>query len=516
MTTRPLPSDDPQTTRAQARLGMTLQDKWKLDSLLGVGGMAAVYAATHRNGKKVAVKMLHTELSHDEEVKRRFLQEGYAANAIQHEGAVSVLDDEVAPDGSAFIVMELLEGETLEQRWERCGRKLQPREVLAIAEQLLDVLAAAHIKNVVHRDIKPENLFVTRSGMVKVLDFGIARLRELSTASTATKSGASMGTPAYMPPEQARGLWEEVDARSDLWAVGATMFTLLSGRHVHEGETGNEQLIRAATAPSPSLASVVPGLPASLVQIVDKALAFDREQRWADAAEMQQAVQVALEGLGGAEPLATSGRGRTMSSPTLGAVTQQAAAATVIDTSRTPAATWTKEIATRAAEASQLRAQMAELTQRYAAAKKSVAEAQTRVEAGRAERSGLDHQFTRQVGTRTAAVEEARKRVRVQMTTIARKAMGDRETFGADLDPAREQITKLERAATAAKRDVDVHTAAMQAYDPRSLKIGVLLMGVLAALLLALIVLPIVWRATRVVDMPMPVAPDPGAAPAAT
>jgi len=519
MTTRPLPSDDPQTMRAQARLGMTLQDKWKLDSLLGVGGMAAVYAATHRNGKKVAVKMLHTELSHDEEVKRRFLQEGYAANAIQHEGAVSVLDDEVAPDGSAFIVMELLEGETLEQRWERCGRKLQPREVLAIAEQLLDVLAAAHAKNVVHRDIKPENLFVTRNGMVKVLDFGIARVLEVRQArsTTTTRAGTVMGTPAFMAPEQALAHWDQVDGRTDLWAVGATMFTLLSGRHVHEGETGNEQLIRAATAQPPSLASVVPGLPASLVQIVDKALAFDREQRWADAAEMQQAVQVALEGLGGAEPLATSGRGRTMSSPTLSAVTQQqAAAATVIDTSRTSAATWTKEIATRAAEASRLRAQMAELTQRYAAAKKSVAEAQTRVEAGRAERSGLDHQFTRQVGTRTAAVEEARKRVRVQMTTIARKAMGDRETFGADMDPAREQIAKLERAATAAKRDVDVHTAAMQAYDPRSLKIGVLLMGVLAALLLALIVVPIVWRATRVVDMPIPVAPDPGAAPAAT
>ncbi len=110
--TKLVPVEDPQVTSAKARLGVVLDDKWRLDALLGVGGMAAVYAATHRNGKRVAVKVLHPEVSHDAEVKRRFLQEGYAANTIQHEGAVSVLDDDVAPDGSAFLVMELLEGET--------------------------------------------------------------------------------------------------------------------------------------------------------------------------------------------------------------------------------------------------------------------------------------------------------------------------------------------------------------------------------------------------------------------
>src|SRR5271170_4690996 len=97
---RAVVEDDPQTTRARARLGLVLQDKWTLEALLGVGGMAAVYAATHRNGKRVAVKVLHAELGHDDEIKRRFLQEGYAANAIQHEGAVSVLDDDVTPDGA--------------------------------------------------------------------------------------------------------------------------------------------------------------------------------------------------------------------------------------------------------------------------------------------------------------------------------------------------------------------------------------------------------------------------------
>ena len=165
-----------------------------MESLLGVGGMAAVYAATHRNGKRVAVKMLHAEMSHDGDVKQRFLQEGYAANTIQHDGAVSVMDDDVAPDGSAFIVMELLEGETVEQRWERSGQRLPVREVLAIVEQLLDVLAAAHAKNVVHRDMKPENLFITRAGQLKVLDFGIAQgLRGAARAVDGDEGGRGDG-----------------------------------------------------------------------------------------------------------------------------------------------------------------------------------------------------------------------------------------------------------------------------------------------------------------------------------
>src|ERR1700722_9485190 len=497
--TQPSPSDDPQTVRAQARLGMTLQDKWKLEALLGVGGMAAVYAATHRNGKRVAVKMLHGELSHDEEVKRRFLQEGYAANTIQHDGAVSVLDDDVAPDGSAFIVMELLEGETLERRWERNGQRLQPREVLAIAEQVLDVLAAAHAKNVVHRDIKPENLFITKNGVVKVLDFGIARVLEARQArsGTSTRAGTVMGTPAFMAPEQALAHWDKVDGRTDLWAVGATMFTLLVGRHVHEGDSANEQMIRAATQLPPSIATLGRGLPPSLVHIVDRAIAFEQDARWSDAAAMQQAVRDALDAMGGAEPLAQSGR-RTLSSATLQSPVLTGAP-TVIDASRASSpASWSKELEARASEASRLRASIADLTQKFAAAKKGVAEAQSRVEAGRSERTSLEQQFTRQVGTRTAAVEEARKRVRGQMVALARKAIDDKAGFGADIDPAREQIAKLGRAADAAKRDVDVHTAAMHAYDHRSMKLGVVGLGVLAALALALIVVPIVWRATRV------------------
>ncbi len=282
---------DPLVVRANGRIGQMLRNKWRLDVLLGVGGMAAVYAATHRNGTRVAIKMLHTELSTSADVRARFTREGHAANAVAHDGAVKVIDDDVAEDGSLYLVTELLDGETLEDRRVRSGGQLSEDDVLSVADQLLDVLAAAHAKGVIHRDIKPANIFLSRSGQLKVLDFGIARLRELSTASMATKSGSAMGTPAFMSPEQARGLWDQVDGRSDVWSVGATMWQALTGKHVHEGRTANEELLSAMTNPAPPILSVLPKLSPAVAQVVDRALAFEREKRWLDATRMQEGVR---------------------------------------------------------------------------------------------------------------------------------------------------------------------------------------------------------------------------------
>lgn len=286
---------------AKARIGRVLKEKWTLDGLLGVGGMAAVYAGTHRNKRRGAVKILHPELSADPTMRQRFLREGYVANSVGHRGAVEVYDDDVAEDGSAFLVMELLEGETLEARWARKGGKLPPLEVLALVDQLLDTLAEAHAKDIVHRDLKPENLFLTSDGVVKVLDFGIARLRETGKASAAaTQTGKAMGTPAFMAPEQARGRWDEVDRRTDLWAVGASMFTLLTGFYVHGTGTVNEILARAITHPTPPIASVDPSLDPQLAAFVDKALAYEKSQRFADAREMQAELRVLYHRLVGA------------------------------------------------------------------------------------------------------------------------------------------------------------------------------------------------------------------------
>lgn len=287
-------TEDEATKRARARVGAMLGEKWTIDALLGLGGMAAVYRATHRNGNEVAIKLLHPELSLEPGIRDRFLREGYVANRVKHPGAVTVFDDDVAADGAAFLVMELLEGETLQGRMERLGGRLPADEVLELAEQLLDVLVAAHEKGIVHRDLKPENLFLCKGGALKVLDFGIARLRELSQAdSMATQAGSMLGTPVFMAPEQARGRWSEVDARTDLWAVGATMFTLATGRFVHEAETLNEVLGLAMTQRARSLVSVDPSLPAALVTIVDKALEYEASARWSGASEMRAAVHEA-------------------------------------------------------------------------------------------------------------------------------------------------------------------------------------------------------------------------------
>jgi serine/threonine protein kinase len=284
---------DPVVHRAQARLGIMVHDKWRLDALLGVGGAAAVYAATHRNGSRVAVKILHPDMSTNAFVRERFLWEGYVANAVGHEGVVKVIDDDTAEDGSLFLVTELLDGETLEQRRIRLGGRLAQDEVLLAADQLLDVLAAAHAKGIVHRDLKPENVFLTGAGQVKVLDFGIARLRERSSNASFTQTGALVGTPAYMPPEQARGLSDEVDARSDLWSCGAMMFYLLSGRSIHEGRTANEELGSAMTKSAPPLASVAPDVSVAVARVVDRALEFSKEMRWPDAGRMQEEVRKA-------------------------------------------------------------------------------------------------------------------------------------------------------------------------------------------------------------------------------
>jgi serine/threonine-protein kinase len=284
--------EDEQTRRARARVGQTVRGRWRLDALLGMGGMAAVYAATHRNGKRVAVKMLHAELSASPEVKQRFIDEGYAANRVGHPAAVSVLDDDIAEDGAVFLVMDLLEGETLESRIRRNGR-IEPDELLLIIDVLLDVLAAAHDKGIVHRDVKPDNIFITDEGKVKLLDFGIARMVEPGRPRT-TQSGATMGTPAFMPPEQARGRWEQLDGRTDIWAVGATMFVALTGRQVHQGETVNEELLAAMTQPAPSVRELAPLLPTPLIDLVNRALAFDQDQRWSDAREMRAAARTVL------------------------------------------------------------------------------------------------------------------------------------------------------------------------------------------------------------------------------
>ena len=225
---------------AGARVGSALDAKWTLDSLLGRGGMATVYAATHRTTRaRAAVKVLHREFAQDEDVSQRFLREARIANSIQHPSRVAVLDEGMSDQGEIFLVMDLLQGTTLDAYMKGPGRALSVEQKLRIFDPLLDLLGECHAADIVHRDIKPANIFITDCGQVKVLDFGIARLRETQSSVDPTRQGTVLGTPAYMAPEQALGLSELVDGRADLWSVGACIYAVLSGQRVHRARSEN-------------------------------------------------------------------------------------------------------------------------------------------------------------------------------------------------------------------------------------------------------------------------------------
>jgi serine/threonine-protein kinase len=253
--------------------------------------MGTVFAATHKNnGSRAAIKVLHPEFARDDDTKSRFIQEGYAANQVGHSGVVRILDDDTTEDGLPYIVLELLDGELLEQRRISMGGKLPYEDVYEVAEQLLEVMVAAHGKGIVHRDLKPDNIFVTNDGYLKVLDFGFARMRDgLRKEQTAT--GFLLGTPGFMSPEQAAGTSAKIDARTDIWAIGATLFVLLTGQPVHEGETAAEMLVAAANFAVRPIGELEPGIPGKFRQVVDKALAFDRNDRFTDARSMLKAVR---------------------------------------------------------------------------------------------------------------------------------------------------------------------------------------------------------------------------------
>jgi serine/threonine protein kinase len=278
---------------ASRRVGTMLAGRWTLRKVLGIGGMGAVFAADHRNGKKVAIKILKPELCGDPEVVRRFVREGYAANRVGHESAVAVLDDGATTDGVPYLVMEALAGETLAQRVERQG-PLTLEEAVRHADVVLDVLASAHALGIIHRDVKPANVFIEQSGATRLLDFGIAHVHDGLHGSTgATQTGATLGTPAFMPPEQARGHFAEVDARSDVWAVGALLYATLTGKPVHGGQPRAAQLYEAMTSRATPIRRARPDLPQAAASVIDRALSFDRPRRWESARAMQTALREA-------------------------------------------------------------------------------------------------------------------------------------------------------------------------------------------------------------------------------
>jgi len=281
---------------AHRRVGMVLNDTWKLLSVLGSGGTSWIYVADAPWGDQAAVKILHGALASAPAVVTRFVREAKIANLVKHDGVVRVLDDGEIEGGIPYLVMDLLEGETLEQRAERKGGKLPIGEVMWAADQVLDILHAAHKGGIVHRDVKPENIFLTEDRKIRLLDFGIARLAD-HLQPESTQIGTLLGTLDFMPPEQARGEVDKVGVQADLWSVGATVFRLLSGRMVHEELQIVDQIQATMSKPAPPLREVAPEVPESIGLMVDYALQFDAPQRWPNARAMRNALMVANSAL---------------------------------------------------------------------------------------------------------------------------------------------------------------------------------------------------------------------------
>lgn len=280
--------------QARGRVGEVVGGSWRLDALLGVGGSAAVYRASSTHGGPArALKLVHAHLRRHPLVCARIRREATIADRIEHRAVVRVLLSGSAADGAMFLVTELLEGSDLERARVASGGRLPIADVLRVGDELLEVLEIAHACGIVHRDIKPSNLFRSATGEIKVLDFGLARALETEDPDLSALTGGDdlLGTAGFMSPEQAAGRWDLVDAQADLWAVGATLLKLATGLDVHEAKYRQERVMLAATRPVAPVRDRASDLPPALARFLDRALAFSRRDRFADARQMREALR---------------------------------------------------------------------------------------------------------------------------------------------------------------------------------------------------------------------------------
>ena len=253
---------------------------YQIVSELGQGGMGVVYEATDPRLKRtVAIKLLPPNLTKDETAKQRFLQEAQAASALDHPNICTIYEINETNDGQLYLVMAHYEGETLKERIERGPLPLN--DAVDIATQVGQGLAEAHEAGIVHRDIKPANLLVTKTGVVKILDFGLAKL---AGAEGVTQTGTTMGTVAYMSPEQARG--QEVDHRTDIWSLGVVLYEMVAGRPPFQREQG-DAIVHAILREAPTaLTGRRTGVPMDLERVVTRALSKPRDDRYQTVADL--------------------------------------------------------------------------------------------------------------------------------------------------------------------------------------------------------------------------------------
>ena len=266
-------------------VGQILDNRYRIDKVIGVGGMAAVFRAEDMQmHRTVAVKILKDDVAEDEVSVRRFINESRAVAMLSHPNIVNIYDVSVRTDAK-YIVMEYIEGITLKSYMQKKGA-LDVREVIAYTEQVLRALEHAHRKGIVHRDIKPQNIMVLKAGIIKVTDFGIAKLPD---AETVTVKDSAIGTVFYISPEQASG--QKIDARSDIYSLGAMMYEMATGKLPFLGDTPVSVALKQINDEAPTAKSVNPSIPLGLSQIIERAMAKDPDLRYQNASQMLRHLQ---------------------------------------------------------------------------------------------------------------------------------------------------------------------------------------------------------------------------------
>ncbi|MBX3185884.1 MAG: protein kinase [Labilithrix sp.] len=284
-------------TSPESRVGDVLASKYRLEALLGSGGMGHVYKAVNELvGRPVAIKLLKEEHAQNAQVVERFLREARAANLVRHPHVVDVIDIGKDESGNPFIVQELLDGEDLSKLAARVGGKIETEPLLDMLMPVIEAVAHAHAQNVVHRDIKPENVFLAKGPhgrIAKLLDFGISKIR--APDLRATEVGVMMGTPAYMAPEQIQGA-RDADPRSDVWALGVMLFELLAGRLPFDGVDAPALFVAVATKDAPSLLDVGAPVHPDISRVVARCLRRRPDERYPSAAELFRDLNHIIDG----------------------------------------------------------------------------------------------------------------------------------------------------------------------------------------------------------------------------
>lgn len=285
----------------RALVGTTVAGKYRIDALIGRGGMGAVFQATNVGiGKRVALKFLDQESAQNREASLRFQREAEAAGMAESAHIVQIFDSGASESGLPFLVMELLTGEDLRARLRR-EQRIDVGDTLRIASQVLKALVRAHAAGIVHRDLKPDNVFLCARdddpSFVKLVDFGISKVARARMADTLTRKGTVLGTAFYMSPEQAQS-FHDIDGRTDLFSLGAIMYEMLAGAPPHGGRTYEAVLIAICTHDAQDLRKHAPDLPASVATLVAKALERERERRFQSAEEFLTALSTVERELG--------------------------------------------------------------------------------------------------------------------------------------------------------------------------------------------------------------------------